>query len=76
MRRTKTGARNKQDWDAKEHDRAGHPQTLAPLPLARHLLTVSTINLETAASKLNGQPSAQAAVQQALRALAVALELL
>lgn len=76
MRITKGNKRNLQDFDAAEHDRAGHAQTLAPLALAKHDVLMSICNLETAASKLTGKPSAQAAVQQAMKFLEAALELL
>ena len=32
MRRTKSGKRNKQDWDIKDHLAAGHSPVAPPLP--------------------------------------------
>ena len=52
MRRTKSGARNKQDWDIKDHLQAGHAPTLPPLALAESNIDNAVISLEIAAGCL------------------------
>lgn len=76
MRITKSGQRHKTDWDAADHDRAGHPQTLPPLALARHNIEMALISLGVAERCDTGQPAAHASIEEAIRALEAALELL
>ena len=52
MRRTKSGARNKQDWDIKDHLAAGHSPVAPPLTLAMTNIGTSAANLESAARAL------------------------
>jgi len=52
MRLTKSGHRNKQDWDIKDHVMAGHSPVMPPLTLARMNICSSAANLETAARAL------------------------
>ena len=52
MRRTKSGARHKTDWDIKDHLQAGHAPTLPPLALAQSNINNAVISLEIAAGCL------------------------
>ena len=52
MRITKSGKKNLQDWDAKDHIAAGHAPTLPPLALAQSNINNAVISLETAAGCL------------------------
>ncbi len=52
MRRTKSGRRNKQDWDIKDHIAAGHSPVAPPLTLACTNIATSAANLESAAKAL------------------------
>lgn len=49
MRLTKAGAKNKQDWDTKDHINAGHAPTLPPLDLAITNIRTSAANLSVSA---------------------------
>lgn len=52
MRITKSGKRNLQDWDIKDHLAAGHAPVAPPLTLACTNLATSAANLESAARAL------------------------
>lgn len=71
MRITKSGKRNKQDWDVKDHLAAGHAPTLSPLALAQSNITNAVISLEIAAGCLKRleKTGAWASVFTALQSL-------
>ena len=66
MRRTKSGARNKQDWDIKDHLAAGHAPVAPPLTLACTNIATSAANLESAARALKRIDEPYFAAQVAL----------
>jgi len=65
MRITKSGKRNKQDWDIKDHIAAGHAPTLPPLTLAVTNISTSAANLESAAKALKSAEERVIAAQVA-----------
>lgn len=71
MRITKSGKKNLQDWDAKDHVTAGHASTLPPLALAQSNIANAVISLEIAAGCLKraGKSGAWASVFTALQSL-------
>ncbi len=71
MRRTKSGARHKTDWDIKDHLQAGHAPIAPPLTLACTNLATSAANLESAARALSkiDEPYFAAQVAQIVRTL-------
>lgn len=71
MRRTKSGARNKQDWDIKDHIQAGHSPVAPPLTLACTNIATSAANLESAAKALKqiDQPYYAAQIAQMVKTL-------
>ena len=71
MRRTKSGARNKQDWDIKDHLAAGHAPVAPPLTLAMTNIGTSAANLESAARALKriDEPYYAAQVAQIVKTL-------
>ncbi len=66
MRRTKSGARNKQDWSTLDHLAAGHSPVAAPLTLAMTNIGTSAANLESAARALKRIDEQYLAAQIAL----------
>jgi len=71
MRITKSGKKNLQDWDTKDHIAAGHAPTLPPLALAQSNINNAVISLEIAAGCLKraGKSGAWASVFTALQSL-------
>ena len=71
MRITKSGKKNLQDWDAKDHIAAGHAPTLPPLALAQSNINNAVISLEIAAGCLKRleKSGAWASVFTALQSL-------
>lgn len=66
MRITKSGKRNKQDWDIKDHIAAGHSPVAPPLTLAMTNIGTSAANLESAARALKRIDEPYYAAQVAL----------
>ena len=78
MRITKSGKRNKQDWDIKDHIAAGHSPVAPPLTLAMTNIGTSAANLESAARALKriDEPYYAAQVAQIVRTLDAIMSIL
>lgn len=71
MRRTKSGARHKTDWDIRDHIQAGHSPVAPPFTLSLSLIGGSAVSLERAAAALKqiDEPYFAAQVAQIVRTL-------
>jgi len=78
MRKTKAGIRNKQDWDAADHQRAGHDMVAPPLTLARSNIETSFRNLDVAAKALTriDEPYFAAQIAQMVNTLQAIVDVL